>query len=100
MHPEETAIMREWYRENEAKLKAGDFKAVQPGAEPPDRKASAPAGGAPSALPLGSKPTLNPASFPGNVQPSESSGNVYAWIAALLLVAGGGLVWLLKRKRN
>ena len=95
----ELKIVRDWYRANEVKLKAGDFKAVQPGAEPPDRKASAPAGGAPSSRPPGSKPATAPASFPGNVQSPESSGNVYAWIAALLLTICGGLVWLLKRKR-
>ena len=93
------AIMRDWYRANEAKLKAWDFKAVEPGAEPPDRKVSAPAGGAPSSLPSDSKPATAPVSFPGNVQSPESSRNVYAWIAALLLTICGSLAWLLKRKR-
>ena len=89
--------MREWYRANEAKLKAGDFKAVQPGAEPPDPKVFAPAGLEASFLPAGSKPPTAPVSFPG--QSPEISGNVYAWIAALLLAVCGGLAWLLKRKR-
>ena len=92
-------MMRDWYRANEDMLKAGDFKAVQPGAEPPDRKASAPAGEAQSSLPPGSKPATAPVSRPGSVQSPESSGNVYAWIAALLLAVCGGLAWLLKRKR-
>ena len=92
-------MIRDWYRANEAKLKAGDFKAVQPGAEPPDSKASAPAGGAPPSLPADAKPAPAPVSFPGSVQPPASSGNASAWIAALLLAVCGGLVWLLKRKR-
>lgn len=100
MNPEETAIMRDWYRANEAKLKAGDFKAVQPGAEPPERNASASVDRPPSSVPGISSPNFKPISSPGSTQTQDSAGNVYAWIAAFLLAASGGVVWLLKHKRS
>lgn len=91
--------IRAWYRANESKLKAGDFKAVQPGTEPLAGTASAAADGPSSAAPGASQPGSTPAPSPGASKTQESSGNVYACIAALLLVICGGLAWLLKRNR-
>ena len=96
----ELKFTRDWYRANETKLKAGDFKAVQPGAEPPERNASAPVDRPPSSVPGISSPNSKPISSPGSTQTQDSAGNVYAWIAAFLLAASGGLVWLLKHKRS
>ncbi len=89
--------MLDWYRANEAALKAGDFRAVQPGAEPPERKPLAPAEEAEPAPPL--PPVSTPAAVPDTRMP-EGAGNTYAWIAALLLAVCGGLVWLWKRQRT
>jgi hypothetical protein len=94
-------MMRDWYQANEAKLKAWDFKAVQPGEEPPGRNASAPADGSQSSVPPPSTPASTPAPSPGDAHTQDSFGNMYAWIAASLLAVGGGsLVWLVKRKRS
>ena len=70
----ELKIVREWYRANEAKLKAGDFKAVQPGAEPPARR---------------------PWEQPEEMRPAAE----LAWAAALL-ASCGITVWFWKRRRR
>lgn len=94
---DEVQILRDWYRANEAMLKAWDFKAVQPGAEPPERKqpVSAEANPLPSASEA-SRPGTAPVSSPDSAQIQGSPGNVYAWIAAILLVASGGLIWVFR----
>ena len=96
----ELRIVRDFYRANEDKLKAWNFKAVRPGVEPPDRNTSAPAGGVSSSMPPGSKPAPALVTFPHSVLSQERSDNVYACIAALLLVIVGGLALLLRRRYN
>lgn len=100
VQPYNMKIMRDWYRANEDKLKAGDFKAVQPGAEPPERRDYPSDGHSRSSLPPGASAGTASSSSPGSTQTPASSRNAYAWIAALLLAVCGGLVWLLKRKRK
>ena len=100
MNPEETAILRDWYRANEAKLKAGDFKAVQPGAEPPERKQPAPFDTQPPSSSPPSATAGSESKTRGNAPTPVHSGNGYLSITALLLALCGSLVWLLRRKRT
>ena len=91
-------LLRDWYRANETMLKVGDYKAVQPGGEPPERKRLPSVDRQPPLLPL---PVVSSAVItprPGTVEAPDSSG--YLWIAGLLLAICGSLVWLLRHKRN
>jgi hypothetical protein len=91
-------MIRDWYRENEARLKAWDFKAVQPGAEPPEGKH-------PSSVKLQSTTALIAATArrsEPNVRgapstPDGSAVGVY-WLLAFVLAIGGGIIWLMARK--
>ena len=90
---ENREIMRKWYRQNEAFFKSHDYRAVQPpleksvnssSIETPSNRASAP---------------ISP-SHTDDIRMRESLGNVYAWVAGLLLAICVGLVWLLRRKNT
>ncbi len=93
-------MMRDWYRANEAKLKAREFKAVQPGAEPPKPKQSISVDTQPPSPPLPAAPSPSNLKPLGNPPASGHSGNSYLWIGAILLAICGCLVWLLRRKRE
>lgn len=98
-------ILRPWYRANEAKLKAWDFKAVQPGVEPtglkhldlPDVEDRSPLRQV--APPVTVSVTV-PAQDLGNAMSPAHTGSGYLWTAALLLAICGGLLWLFRRKRS
>lgn len=92
-------MMRDWYRQNEAKLKAWDFKAVQPGAELPESKQDASAETqAPSEPPPAPVPSASLSKTPERpVTPAGSSVRDLS-IGAILLAICGILIWLMARK--
>jgi hypothetical protein len=90
--------LRDWYRANEAKLKAGDYKSVEPGDVPPNIKRS-PAAVMP-ATPSAAAPVVVSAIPSANSLSSPESKKGYFWGAVLILVTGGCLVWVFGRKRS
>lgn len=93
-------IIRDWYRLNETKLKAMDFKAVRPGAEPSELKQSAPVGTQATSPPTRGLLLPSIAKPLGNPPASGHFGNSYLLIGALLLAVCGCLVWLSRTKRE
>lgn len=96
--PPDIKMMRDWYRANEAALKAGNFKAVQPGAE----RAAVPAAQAAreAASPIETTTNTSSAAKPATDAGEVASGvNWYAWVAALLAIGTGGFVWATRRAR-
>lgn len=85
------ATVRNWYRANETKLRAGNFKAVEAGPEPSPSKR------VPQQL---ATPAPLPQWQPAKASAPVASGNGYLWLSVIILVVGGGLVWILGTKRK
>ena len=86
--PDGTRVLREWYRANEGKLKAWDFKVVQPGAEPPTHTEPKPK--LEPTIPILAVQTPTPSRSLKTTSPAEHlprSGMAWTEIALLLVVS-------------
>lgn len=89
--------LRTWYRENEAKLRAWDFKAIQPGEEPPVHKLPSAANVKSTTPPIETPPRSEPKALDAPSTLDRSPGGFY-WLLAFVLTIGGGIIWLMTRK--
>jgi hypothetical protein len=91
-------MIRDWYRENEAKLKAGDFKAVRPGTELPKGKHTSSVEIQPTTLPITAPPPDSATKVSATLATTDSSGVGIYWILVPVLAVFVGSIWLLARK--
>jgi len=92
--------LRFWYRENETKLKTWDFKAVQPGAEPPELRNTSSVDSQPKLPPL---TAVFSASTPSSHGTREVPVGIWSrrhLVIIFMLVTVCSLVWLIVRKRK
>jgi hypothetical protein len=97
------AVVRKWYRANETKLKAGNFKAVEAGPELSSSNGNPPVpsggGATPSSVPPLSPPVRSNGKPPADVLLPTSGGNGFLSTVVLILVVVGGLFWKFGRRR-
>jgi hypothetical protein len=91
-------MMRGWYRDNETKLKAWDFKAVQPGSEPPKGKHTSSVEIQPTTPPITAPPPDSATKVSATLATTDSSGVGIYWILVPGLAVFVGSIWLLARK--
>lgn len=92
-------IMREWWKANEAVLKANDFKAVQPGRSPVEVETAQPVSVPPSVNvePVPSVPATPTAEATHEIAPTNSEWTFAAIAAGCLVLLGGSLVFWKRR---